>query len=122
MNICKKKLSRKLESRSLGLLFKQIQLVKNNRDLRALLTMILTGYENDLIIRRFIVADMLRKGVRYRDIQKVTDISQTTISKIRDILNKNGYGKKPGRNKALLKKPVIRKPLLGTYKGASSIL
>jgi len=84
--------------------------------------MILTGYENDLIIRRFIVADMLRKGVRYRDIQKVTDISQTTISKIRDILNKNGYGKKPGRNKALLKKPVIRKPLLGTYKGASSIL
>jgi len=84
--------------------------------------MIFTKDEKDLTIRRFVIADMLIRGIKYRDIQKVTDISQTTISKVKDILDKNGYGKKPGRNRVLPKKPIARGPLLGTYKGASSIL
>ena len=68
------------------------------------------------------VANMLEKEVKYRDIQKVLDISRSTISNVRDILEARGYGRNPARKRAYTVRKRKERPLLGYYKGAPSAL
>jgi uncharacterized protein YerC len=77
-----------------------------------------------MILRRIVVVDALERRLKYRDIQENLGISSKTISKVRDILDMRGYGRNPNRKRIYSNnsKKIGRKPLLGHYKGAASII
>lgn len=126
MKVSNKKLTAVLRKRSLGRLLNEIKIVKSAADLDKFLGEIFTKDEKEIILRRMIVADMLERKFKYREIEKALGISRLTISKVRDILAKRGYGRNPDRKRVysgdLDHKKRRQKPLLGYYKGAASII
>jgi len=124
MKISNKKLTAVLRKQSLGRLLNEIKMVKSATDLDKFFGEILTENEKEIILRRVIVADMLERKLKYREIEEVLGISSLTISKVRDMLVKRGYGRNPDRKRvySLNHKKPKQKPLLGYYKGAASII
>ena len=126
MKVSDKKLTAVLRKQSLGRLLNEIKMVKSAADLDKFLGEIFTKDEKEIILRRIIVADMLERKLKYREIKKALSISHLTISKVRDMLAKRGYGRNPGRKRVyssdIGRKRRRQKPLLGYYKGAASII
>lgn len=122
MQISNKRLARAQQKKALGILLLRVQVIKKQSDLSRLLDLFFTKNEKEIILRRLIIADLLEKQVKYRDIEKALGISSLTISKIRDILEARGYGRNPGRKRVYSRPKRREKPLLGYYKGAPSIL
>jgi TrpR-related protein YerC/YecD len=126
MKISNKKLTAVLRKRSLDRLLNEIKMVKSATDLDKFFGEIFTKDEKEIILRRMIVADMLERKLKYREIEEALGISRLTISKVRDMLAKRGYGRNPGRKRAYSsntdRKKRRQKPLLGYYKGAASII
>ena len=126
MKISNKKLTVVLRKRSLGRLLNEVKMVKSATDLDKFLGEIFTKDEKEMILRRIIVADMLERKLKYREIEEALNISRLTISKVRDMLAKRGYGRNPDRKRVYSEdadhKKRRQKPLLGYYKGAKSII
>jgi len=126
MKVSNKKLTAVLKKRSLGRLLNEIKMLKSSTDLDKFFGEIFTKDEKEMILRRIVVADMLERKFKYREIEKTLSISRLTISKVRDMLVKRGYGRNPGRKRvysmSVDHKRRKQKPLLGYYKGAASII
>lgn len=123
MKVSNRKLTAVLRKRSLGKLLNEIKTVKSATDLDKFFGEIFTKDEKEMILRRITVADMLERKFKYREIEKALDISRLTISKVRDMLAKRGYGRNPDRKRIYSDhKKQRRRPLLGYYKGAASII
>ena len=126
MKVSNKKLTAVLRKQSLARLLNEIKMVKSATDLDKFFGEILTEDEKEIILRRVIVADMLERKLKYREIEEALNISRLTISKVRDMLAKRGYGRSPGRKIVYSgdadQKKRRQKPLLGYYKGARSII
>jgi len=99
MKVSDKKLTAVLRKQSLGRLLNEIKMVKSAADLDKFLGEIFTKDEKEMILRRIIVADMLERKLKYREIKKALSISHLTISKVKDMLAKRGYGRNPGRKR-----------------------
>ena len=126
MKVSNKKLTEILKRRALEKLLNEIRAVKTVADLDKFFDEILTKDEKEVILRRITVADMLEKKFKYREIEEILRISRLTISKVRDMLEERGYGRNPRRKRiyslSVNQKRRRRKPLLGYYKGAESII
>ena len=123
MQISNKKLTQDQRKKALRILLARVRTIKKQLDLNKFLDLLFTRNEKEIILRRLIVAHMLEKKIKYRDIEKALGISRPTISKVRDILEARGYGRNPERKRVYSSRRKIReKPLLGYYKGAPSIL
>ncbi len=126
MKVSNKKLTVVLRKQSLERLLDEIKMVKTTADLDKFFGKILTKDEKEMILRRITVADMLERKLKYREIEESLSISRLTISKVRDMLAKRGYGRNPGRKRVYSgdadHKRRRQKPLLGYYKGARSII
>jgi len=125
MKVSNKKLTIALKKRSLERLLNEIKMVKTVADLDKFFNKILTKDEKEIILRRITVADMLERKLKYREIEESLRISRLTISKVRDMLEKRGYGRNPHRKRiysGVNHGKRREKPLLGYYKGAASII
>lgn len=125
MRVSNKKLTAVLRKRSLGRLLDEIKTIKSTGDLDKFFGEIFIKDEKEMVLRRITVADMLEGKLKYREIEKALDISRLTISKVRDMLAQRGYGRNPDRKRIYSdhkNKKQRRKPLLGYYKGAASII
>ena len=99
MKVSNKKLTIALKKRSLERLLNEIKMVKTVADLDKFFNKILTKDEKEIILRRITVADMLERKLKYREIEESLRISRLTISKVRDMLEKRGYGRNPHRKR-----------------------
>jgi uncharacterized protein YerC len=125
MKVSNKKLTIALKKRSLERLLNEIKMVKTVADLDKFFNKILTKDEKEIILRRITVADMLERKLKYREIEESLRISRLTISKVRDMLEKRGYGRNPHRKRIyshVNHRKRREKPLLGYYKGTASII
>lgn len=125
MKVSNKKLTIALKKRSLERLLNEIKMVKTVADLDKFFNKILTKDEKEIILRRITVADMLERKLKYREIEESLRISRLTISKVRDMLEKRGYGRNPHRKRiysGVNHGKRREKPLLGYYKGTASII
>jgi uncharacterized protein YerC len=125
MKVSNKKLTIALKKRSSERLLNEIKMVKTVADLDKFFNQILTKDEKEIILRRITVADMLERKLKYREIEESLRISRLTISKVRDMLEKRGYGRNPHRKRIYSRVNHGKrreKPLLGYYKGAASII
>jgi uncharacterized protein YerC len=125
MKVSNKKLTIALKKRSLERLLNEIKMVKTVADLDKFFNKIFTKDEKEIILRRITVADMLERKLKYREIEESLRISRLTISKVRDMLEKRGYGRNPHRKRiysGVNHGKRREKPLLGYYKGTASII
>lgn len=130
MRVAKKKLTADLEKRALSILLPNIKVIGTAANLNRFLDTVFTKNEKEVILRRMLVAEMLKKHEKYREIERKLEISKITISKIKDILEKRGYGRNPHRKRidrsytdpAFVKRKGGSRPLLGRYKGTRSII
>lgn len=122
MQISSKRLTGVQRKKALQMLLLKVRVIKKQSELSKMLDLFFTKNEKEIILRRLIVADLLEKRVKYRDIEKALSISSPTISNIRDILEARGYGRNPKRKRIYSRPKKREKPLLGYYKGAPSIL
>lgn len=116
-----------LEENSLKNLFAAVKNVNSAKNMSEFLDMFFTPEEKRLVLRRSATADLLKKGESYRKIGKRLNISRNTISKIKDILEKRGYGRNPWRKRTYSRKTyrTFRKrrgPFGLKYKGVESIV
>lgn len=86
----------------------------------------MTAGEKDLIFRRMAIIKFIDQGKKYKEIKKILDVSDNTISKSKDIMAGRGYGQNPNRKRVYSpfaqEKPKHKfKPGL-RYKGAESIV
>ena len=88
MKVSNKKLTVVLRKQSLERLLDEIKMVKTTADLDKFFGKILTKDEKEMILRRITVADMLERKLKYREIEESLSISRLTISKVRDMLEK----------------------------------
>ncbi len=107
-------------------LLKEFKSVNSNASLDNLLNRLMTADEKNLLFRRMTVIKLINQGKKYREIKEILSISNGTISNVIDILSGRGYGRNPNRKRvySIIKdcRKKRRKPLLGKYKGAESIL
>ncbi len=131
MRVAKKKLTAELRDRALSILLPNIRAAGTVSNLDKFLDAVFTKNEKEIILRRMLVTEMLANKVSYREIEGKLEISKITISKIKDILEKRGYGRNPRRKRISrsYENPAYAKsrkkksrPLLGYYKGAPSII
>ena len=132
MRLSKKKLNPISQQRALSVLLPYVKDIRITAGLENFLGMIFTNQEKEVILRRMLVIDLLRNGMSYREIERKLEISKITISKIKDILEKRGYGRNPKRKrtKIVYYNPKYNssgrkkkdRPLLGYYKGTASII
>lgn len=122
MQTASKKLTKTQRKKALAMLLPKMRVLKKQSDLNKLLDLLFTKDEKEIILRRLIVGDMLERKVKYRDIAKTLNVSQITISKVRDILEARGYGRNPHRKRAYSYRKKKERPLLGYYKGVPSII
>ncbi|MCL5114913.1 MAG: trp operon repressor [Patescibacteria group bacterium] len=120
----RRKLPLPLEKEAVGILFREVSRVRSERDLISFFDKYLNESEKEIIVRRVIVGILLERKMSYRKIRNLLEISQSTISNVRDILENRGYGRNPKRRRiySYNRKPRKRRPLLGCYKGAPSII
>ena len=120
----RRKLPSPLEKEAVSVLLREIKGVKYERDLISFFDKYLNESEKEIIVRRVIVSMLLERKMSYRKIRDLLEISQNTISNVRDILENRGYGRNPKRKRVYSynRKPRKRRPLLGYYKGAPSII
>ena len=121
-----KKISAELKASSIVLLFRQIRKIDSPEGVERLLDLVLTDSEKDALLRRIAAVILRSRGKKYRAIEDLIGVSRATISRAKQIASLDGYGRNlgmfiysqfPGYSE---KKK--RKSLLGTYKGAESIL
>lgn len=122
MQTSSKKLTPGQRKDALKMLLPRIQAIKKQSDLNKFLNLLFTGDEKEIILRRLIIAELLEKKVKYRDLQKALGVSRNTISNVRDVLEARGYGRNPKRKRAYSYPKKKERPLLGYYKGARSVL
>ncbi len=105
-------------------MLREIGIIKSERDLVSFFDKYLNKSEKEIIVRRVIVGILLERKMSYRKIRDFLEISQSTISNVRDILEHRGYGRNPKRRRIYSYNRKLRKrrPLLGYYKGAPSII
>jgi uncharacterized protein YerC len=124
--IKKGKISLELKVQSLDILLKRISEIDTISKLDKLLDDFFTEREKEIILRRLAAIVLLKKKIKYRDIENMLDISRATISRAKQIISGDGYGKnlkkKTPSQSFLPKKKEKRKKLLPPYKGAESII
>ena len=120
----RRKLPLPLEKEAVEILLREIGRVRFERDLISFFDKYLNESEKEIIVRRVIVGILLERKMSYRKIRNLLEISQSTISNVRDILENRGYGRNPKRRRvySYKRKPRKRRSLLGYYKGAPSII
>jgi uncharacterized protein YerC len=59
----------------------------------------MTAGEKDLIFRRIAIIKLINQGKKYKEIKKLLDVSDNTISNSKDIMAGRGYGQNPNRKK-----------------------
>jgi uncharacterized protein YerC len=99
MRISKKQLKSEAEKKALARLLAQFRSVETPEDINRFLNSVLTQEEKKVILRRMIIAGMLEEGVKYREIERIMDASGSTVSNVRDFLEKRGYGRNPDRKR-----------------------
>lgn len=123
--ILKNKLPPELKTQSLEILLGRIEKIKSSKDLEKLLNDILTDKEKEAILRRLSAIILRKQGKKYRYIENLLEISKATISRSKQILSGDGYGKNLGKrvySSSRLTEKKERKRLFRPYKGAKSII
>jgi len=124
-HVPKKELSQNLRKESSNLIIRDINKIKSSTDLLIFLGKFFTDKEKDLIMRRAAVEILLESGATYRKIKNLLEISQGTISRVRDVLDGRGYGRNPDRKRIYSSFPRRKRKerkLFRPYKGAESII
>jgi uncharacterized protein YerC len=123
--ISKNKLSAELKNKSLEVLLDRINKIKSLKDVDDFLNHIITDREKEIILRRLSAIILRKRGKKYRDIENLLEISKATISRSKQILSGDGYGRNLGKRIYSQDRPKgkrERKRLLPPYKGAKSII
>jgi uncharacterized protein YerC len=124
-HIPNKKISQALARRSLEVATREIRKVNVPEDFLAFLRKYFTDKEMDSIMRRVAVGILLENGESYRKIRDSLEVSQGTISRVRDLLKGRGYGRNPNRKRKyspLRNFKKKEKKFFRPYKGAESII
>ena len=77
------------ELKRLAQIFVGIKKIGQSKDI---LQDLLTEREQADIIRRVHIAELLRNGLKYREIKFITGSSETTVAHVQEILKKGGRG------------------------------
>lgn len=122
-----KKLGEQFKKEAKNKLLQEIKGISSVSDVENFLNKFFTPNEKDLILRRIVIEDFLNSNKKYREIKKILEVSSNTISNVRDIIEKRGYGNNPNRKikYSPLKKSSGHKeyePIFPKYKGAKSII
>lgn len=123
--VSKKKLTPELTNGCLKLLCKKISKIGTASDMNNFLDVYFTPVEKNTILRRAAAIILLKNRTKYRDIENLLDTSKATISKTKQILSGDGYGKNLNKrvySKSKLEEKKERKRFLRPYKGAKSII
>lgn len=125
--ISKNKLTLELRIESLEFLFKRIEKIKSPKDLVWFLNEFFTVDEKDIVLRRLAVIVLLKQKKKYREIENFLEISKATISKAKQILSGDGYGRNLkkrvySKSDSQPKRKERRKKFFRPYKGAESII
>ena len=118
------KLSAILERNALRELFSKVKTVDSMADLSGFLDLFLTSEEKRLILRRVSILTLLRERRTYSSIKKSLKVSGDTISRVKDIAEKRGYGRNPNRKRVYSPRnyKIRERKLFRRYKGAESIV
>lgn len=123
--VTKNKISKLIENEVSIRLLAEFKKVNSKEDLYAFFNKFMTSGEKDLIFRRLAIIKLINQGKKYKEIKKILNVSDNTISNSRDIMAGRGYGQNPNRkriySRSLIKsKPKFKKGL--RYKGAGNII
>ena len=125
-NSSNKKLNKQLEDAAYKELLVEFKKVNSPERLVIFFNAFMTNSEKDLVVRRIAVMQLMAQNKKYKEIKKMLNVSDNTISNARDILDGRGYGRNPDRKRKYspftIGKIRKRKPILPKYKGARSII
>jgi len=99
--------------------------VNSSEDLNNFFKKFMTAGEKDLIFRRLAIIKFISQGKKYKEIKKILDVSDNTISNSKDIMAGRGYGQNPNRKRKYSHLNIKRKPKFKPglkYKGAGNII
>lgn len=110
MAFSSKKLGESFARDAKTILFREIKDINSVPDLDKFLGQFFTDKEKETILKRIVIKDFLNSGKKYREIKKILDVSSNTISNVRDIIEKRGYGRNPDRPRKYseIKRPAKR--------------
>lgn len=113
----RKILDSSLLDEAVELLFSRIKKIKDSSELQKFLADYFPVSNRDMLLRKFAIAVLLFKKMKYRDIGEKLEVSRTTISKAFDIAEDFGYGQDPERHQQKPRaKVVVSKPKRKRYK------
>lgn len=121
----KNKVPANVEKEVIRQLLEEFKKVNSIEDLNNFFKRNMTAGEKDLVLRRLAIIKFINQGKKYKEIKKILDVSNNTISNSKDIMAGRGYGQNPNRkiqySSSLRKsKPKFKKRL--RYKGAGNII
>ncbi len=121
-----KELNDSAQKEVLRVLLDEIIGIKTIADLDKFLDKYITMDQKNLLIRRLAVINLINSGKKYREISELMEISDNTISNIKDIMAGRGYGRNPKRKRIYSEyknyKKKKTKKIFPKYKGAESII
>ena len=121
--ITAKKINKTIEKEICQELIVEFKAVNSEINLNKFFGKFMTASEKEMIFRRLAVMKLIEQGNKYKDIKKILDVSNNTISRAADILAGRGYGRNPNRKRkySTIKKPTKRFKRRLKYKGSAGI-
>ncbi|TSA45087.1 hypothetical protein D4R51_02500 [bacterium] len=119
------KLTPILEKKALQELFFRAKKIGSVAEISVFLDLFFTNEERRLILNRAVILELLREGKSYSNIVKCLKVSKNTISNVRDITEKRGYGRNSKRRRIYSSMKIRKKKegkLFLRYRSMRSVL